>query len=123
MNSDLVLTNNAVATSANFSAGYNGGSALNLPKGSVTLNNASTLTVTGTGAMNFGESDGSDMTMNINDTASVTVGGYMGVGMNGSGKGTVNINGGSLTVGNINIASAATMFPEPKARYRQQRLL
>jgi autotransporter-associated beta strand protein len=100
VSSDLVLTNGASVTSANFSAGYNGGST-NLPKGSVTLNNGSTLT--DSGVMNFGESSGSDFLMNVNDTSIVNITGAMYVGMNGSGKGVVNINGGTVSVGSLGI--------------------
>jgi fibronectin-binding autotransporter adhesin len=102
VSSDLVLTNNARVTSQNFSAGYNGNNAANMPKGSVTLNNASSLTVSN-GNMNFAESAGSDMTMNVNDTATVSVSGAMGVGMNDGGKGVVNVNGGSVSVGSMGI--------------------
>ena len=50
VSSDRVLTNGATVTAPNSSFGYNGASALNLPKGSVTLNNNSSFTVTGNGA-------------------------------------------------------------------------
>jgi fibronectin-binding autotransporter adhesin len=96
VNSDLVLNNAATVTAGNLSAGYNAGNAANLPKGSVTLNNTSSLSVNTNGAFQFAESGGSNFTMTLNDSSSVTVNGngsqtnrYIG----GFGTGTLNING------------------------------
>jgi len=46
VSSDLVLNNSATVSTLNLSAGYNGGNTANKPKGSITLNNTSALTVT-----------------------------------------------------------------------------
>jgi MYXO-CTERM domain-containing protein len=96
VNSDLVLNNAATVTAGNLSAGYNAGNAANLPKGSITLNNTSSLSVNTNGAFQFAESGGSNFTMTLNDSSSVTVNGngsqtnrYIG----GFGTGTLNING------------------------------
>ncbi len=122
VSSDLVASNAAVISVANFSAGFNGGSGLNLPKGSISLNGASTFTVAGNGTFYVGESAGSDMTMtlsssaqvvasgtgahrigaggngvlNVNDSSTVNLGGALDVGYV-SGSGTVNLNGGSIS--------------------------
>ena len=96
VSSDLVLTNGAVVTAANFSAGYNGGSSANLPKGSVTMNNSSTLNITGNGAVNFAESTGSAFTMTLNG-ASQFIGAGTGVkSLPYSGLGTVTLNDSSM---------------------------
>ena len=44
--SNLTLNGSSSVSTTNLSAGFNAGSALNLPKGAITLNNTSTLTVT-----------------------------------------------------------------------------
>ncbi len=75
MSSDLVLNNNAAITAANFSAGWNGNNTLNLPKGTITLNNSSTFTVSGNGAFNLAESVGSNMTMTLNGSSQLTASG------------------------------------------------
>lgn len=98
--SNLIANNSAVITSANFSAGFNGGSALNLPKGTFTLNNNASYTVTGNGAFNFAESSGSHMTMTINNSASVTAAGTATKLIGQGGTGIVTVNGGSLNFGN-----------------------
>jgi fibronectin-binding autotransporter adhesin len=121
--SDLVLTNAAVVTAGNFSAGFNGGGAANLPKGSLLLHNNSSFTVTGNGNFQLGESPGSEMTMtlsnsaqivgtgtgskrigaggngtlNLNDSASVNFGNQIGYVGYRTGNGVLNINGGNFT--------------------------
>jgi fibronectin-binding autotransporter adhesin len=108
VSSDLIITNNGVVTAQNMSAGYNGNSASNAPKGSVTLSDTSSLNVTG-GTMFVGESTGSDMIMNVNGTASVSAPtATMTVGAN-SGKGALNINGGSVSVGSLRLGSGANL--------------
>jgi autotransporter-associated beta strand protein len=108
VSSDLILTNNAVVSAQNMSAGYNGNSLSNAPKGSVTLSDTSTLSISG-GTLYVGESDHSDMTMNVNGTATVTApNATMTVGAN-SGKGTLNINGGSVSVGSLRLGSGANL--------------
>ncbi|MEO5914796.1 MAG: autotransporter-associated beta strand repeat-containing protein [Luteolibacter sp.] len=96
VSSDLVANNAAIITATNFSAGFNGGSASNLPKGVITLNNTSSLGIGTGGAFQLGESAGSNFTMTLNDSSGVTVSGngsatnrYIG----GLGTGTLNING------------------------------
>jgi autotransporter-associated beta strand protein len=103
VSSDLVLTNAAVVTAPNVSAGFNGGNTTNRPKGSITMGSSSTFTITGNGALNFGESLGSDFTWNLNDSAQfIALGtGLKHLGQNG--KGTVNLNGNSsMFLGNAN---------------------
>jgi autotransporter-associated beta strand protein len=106
VSSDLVLTNGAVVSAQNISAGYNGGNAANLPKGSVTLSDTSSLSVSG-GNFFVGESDGSDMTLNVNGTSTISAGSAtLNVGIN-SGKGALNLNGGSVSVGALRVGSGA----------------
>jgi fibronectin-binding autotransporter adhesin len=123
VSSDLVLNNNAVVTAGNISAGFNGGSGANLPKGSVTLNNNSTFTVTGNGAVNFAESPGSAMTMTLNDSAQFIALGTAQKFLGQFGNGAVTLNGssaiifgnGTLNVGYrsgtgvVNVASSAAL--------------
>lgn len=71
--SDLVLNNGAIVTAGSMSAGYNANNTGNTPKGTITLNNTSSLTVGSGGAFNLAESAGSNMIMTLNDSASVTV--------------------------------------------------
>jgi autotransporter-associated beta strand protein len=94
VSSSIVENNNAAMTSTNFSAGYNAG--INGPTGSMTLNNASTYTLSSGGNFNLAESSGSNITMTLNNSASVTLlgdnggnGRFIGEG----GTGTLNING------------------------------
>ena len=100
--SELVTSNNAVVTTVNLSAGFNGGNAANLPKGVISLNDSSALNVTAGGdVFQLGESDGSDMTLNVNNTAALTVGTTtVNVGRN-NGTGFLNVNGGTATMGGI----------------------
>jgi autotransporter-associated beta strand protein len=108
VSSVLILTNNAVVSAQNMSAGYNGGSSSNAPKGSVILSDTSALTVTG-GTMYVGESSRSDMIMNVNGTATVSAPtATLTVGAN-SGKGALNINGGSVSVGSLRLGSGANL--------------
>lgn len=92
VSSDLVVTNGGVVTAQNFSAGFNGGNPANMPKGSITLSDTASLTVSGDN-LNFGESAGSDMTLNLN-------GGILTVNKfntaTTAGTGTFNFNGGTL---------------------------
>ena len=92
VSSDLVLNNAASVTAANFSAGFNAGNGANLPKGTITLNGTSGLTLSGNAQMNLAESPGSNMTMTLNGSSTLTAAGtgikYLGQG----GTGTLNIN-------------------------------
>jgi len=73
VSSDVVLNNAASVTTANLGGGYNANSALNLPKGSLTLNNTSSFTVTNNAAnFNFGESAGSNLTATLNGSSTFT---------------------------------------------------
>ncbi|MEY4386967.1 MAG: hypothetical protein RLY20_2250, partial [Verrucomicrobiota bacterium] len=106
VSSELVLTNGAVVSAQNVSAGYNGGNSANKPKGAINLNDTSALTVT---AGNFfvGESDGSDVTMNVNGNSTVTASGAtLNVGIN-SGTGALNLNGGTVSVGALRVGAGA----------------
>ncbi|MEO5912613.1 MAG: autotransporter-associated beta strand repeat-containing protein [Luteolibacter sp.] len=95
VSSDLVTNNAAIVTAANFSAGYNGGTATNLPKGTFTLNNTSSFTISGAGVFNFAESPGSNMSMTLNDSAQVIATGAGAKTVGNAGIGTVILNGGS----------------------------
>ena len=93
VSSDLVANNAAAITTANLSAGFNGGNAANLVKGTVTLNNSSTLTVTANGAFNLGENAGSNITMTLNGSSQVTANATTTNRFIGNlGLGTLNIN-------------------------------
>jgi autotransporter-associated beta strand protein len=104
VSSDLEVNNAATVTAGNLSAGFNAGSGLNLPKGSVTLNDTAAMTISANGAFNLAESTGSDMTLTLNDAAQLTAAGtavkYIGQG----GRGTLNINGTST----VNFGNAFT---------------
>ena len=91
VSSDLVLNNNASITSGNISCGFNVNST-NLPKGSVTLNNSSTLAIAGNGALNFAESAGSAFTMTMSNSSQfIGLGtGTKNIGLTGSGTLTLN---------------------------------
>lgn len=95
VSSDLVVNNAASVTAANFSAGYNAASALNLPKGTATFNNSSTFTVTGNGAFNLAENAGSNMTLTLNNASQVTAAGTAVKYIGQAGSGALNINGTS----------------------------
>ena len=92
--SDVTLNHTASITASNMSAGFNGGNAATLPAGAITLNGASTLTVSD--YFHLAESAGSSMTLTLNDTATVTLAGTPGgndrrnLGFNGSGVLTLN---------------------------------
>lgn len=133
VSSDLVLNNAATVSATNFSAGFNANSTANTPKGTITLNNSSALTITGNGAFFLAESSGSNMTMTLNGsstlsvagtgnhrigigggtgvltlngTSTATFGGTTSVGYGDGGNGTVTINSGTLTTNNLNIAQS-----------------
>ena len=99
---------NGIITAGNFSLGFNGGSAANLPKASVTLNNASTITI-GTAAstnpnFNFAESLGSTGTLTMNGTSAISIlspTAIVHLGNTGNANITMNDNS-SFTSGNNN---------------------
>lgn len=140
VSSDLVANNSAAITAGNISAGYNGGTATNLPKGSITLNNSSTLTITGNGVFSLAESAGSNMTTTLNNSAVFTAAGtgvkYIGQGGTGilnikdtssvsfgsgityigyqAGNGTVNQSGGTFTTtGEVQVGGSTTNGTAP----------
>jgi len=120
VSSDLVLNNSATVSTVNLSAGFNAGSALNLPKGSITLNNSSTLNVTSTATGNstsaatfvIGEYAGSDFTLTVNNNAVVnrnsgnialTNQGQGAIQIGRDGKGTVIMNGGTINAASTDV--------------------
>ncbi|MEO5914795.1 MAG: autotransporter-associated beta strand repeat-containing protein [Luteolibacter sp.] len=98
VSSDLVANNAAIITAANFSAGFNGGGATNLPKGSITLNGTSGITVANT--VNIAESASSNFTLELNGTSTfkqTANANQTRVGMADGAIGTIHINGGVAT--------------------------
>ena len=97
VSSNLTLNNGATASAVNMSAGYNGGNSTNLPKGVITLNNTSVLTIDQ--LIHIGESAGSNMTLNINGTSTFnqtsTTTGQTDVGGANTAVGVINVNGGT----------------------------
>jgi len=100
VSSDIVMNNSSTITANAFSAGFNAGSTLNLPKGSFTLNGTSAFSVATNGQFTFGESAGSNMTMTLNNSSSVT--------LNGNGTSTNRYIGGGT--GTVTLAGAGTTF-------------
>lgn len=99
--SDLELNNAATLTAANFSGGFNGGSALNTPRGTITLNQTSALTVTANGVFNLAESPGSHVTVTANNSAQINNPGTGVKTLGNAGTGIVQLNNAStLTFGN-----------------------
>ncbi len=96
VSSNLIL-NNATASSVNMSAGFNGGNSTNQPKGVITLNGTSSLSVGQT--VHIAESAGSNMTLNSNDSATFnqtsTSAGQTDVGGANTAVGVINVNGGT----------------------------
>jgi autotransporter-associated beta strand protein len=101
VSSDIVLNNSASITAANFSAGFNAANASNLPKGTFTLNNSSTFTISGNGVFNLAESAGSDMTMTLNGSSQLIASGTGAKTIGNFGTGVLTLNGtSSVTFGN-----------------------
>jgi autotransporter-associated beta strand protein len=92
--SNLVLNGSSSVATTNLSAGYNANSVLNTPKGTITLNDTSSLS--SGGEFHLGESGGANFTMTLNDSSSVTLTGdsgnparrYIGGSNGGTGGGT-----------------------------------
>lgn len=100
VSSDLELNNSATVTAANFSGGFNGGSTLNTPKGSITLNQNSILTISANGVFNLAESAGSNVTVTANNSAQINNPGTGAKTLGNAGTGIVNLNdSSSLTFG------------------------
>lgn len=99
--SALELNNAATITAANFSGGFNGGSASNTPRGTITLNNTSIFTVTANGVFNLAESAGSNVTVTANQSAQINNPGTGAKTLGNAGTGVVTLNNSSsLTFGN-----------------------
>lgn len=98
VSSDVVANNDAIITAANLSGGFNGGNALNIPKGSITLNGTSSLSVSN--LTNWAESPGTAYVMNLNDTSTfrqTANANETRVGTGDTAVGTINVNGGTAT--------------------------
>ena len=97
--SNLTLDDSSSASSTNMSAGFNAGNVANLPKGTITLNGTSSLTVATT--VNIAESPGSAVTLNLNGSSQfrqTTPGsGETRVGISDNSVGTINVNGGTAS--------------------------
>lgn len=95
VSSDLVLTNGATVTAANASAGFDGGSSANKPKGSVTLNDTSSLSING--VFHVAEAGGANVSLNVNGSSTLSVGGLfdMGLGFGGT-VANLTVNGGTV---------------------------
>ncbi|GAA5130891.1 autotransporter-associated beta strand repeat-containing protein [Luteolibacter yonseiensis] len=101
VSSDIVVNNSGAITTADFSAGFNGGATSNMAKGTFTLNNSSSFTINANGAFNLGESTGSNMTMTVNGTAQVIAAGTGIKRIGNNGTGVLNINdSGNVNFGN-----------------------
>ncbi len=101
VSSDLVANNAAIITAQNLSAGFDGGGATNLPKGTIQLNNSSSMTVSGNGAFYLGESTGSNITMTLNGSSQLNVAGTGAKRIGNLGTGILNINdSASVNFGN-----------------------
>lgn len=92
VSSDLVANNAAIINAQNLSAGFDGGGATNLPRGTITLNNTSAMTISGNGAFLLGESTGSHMTMTLNGSSQLNVAGTGNKRIGNLGTGILNIN-------------------------------
>ena len=109
VSSDLVLNNAATVTAANYSGGFSAGNALNMPKGTITLNNSSALTISGNGVFNHAESTGSNLSMTMNGSSSFTAAGTGNKWIGNAGTGTLTMNNtstanfgtGTLFIGGI----------------------
>lgn len=103
VSSDVVLNGTSALSTTNFSVGYNVNNAANTPKGTITLNDTSSLTVTsGNDLFIFGESAGSNATLRLNGSSTLThSGGGARSRIGASGKGLINIASSTATV-NLN---------------------
>ncbi len=100
VSSDLELNNAATITAANFSGGFHGGSTLNTPKGSIVLNNTSSMTISANGVFNLAESAGSNVSVTANNSAQINGPGTGAKTLGNAGTGTVTLNNSStLTFG------------------------
>ena len=98
VSSDLVLTNGAIVTAQDTSAGFNGGNGANKPKGSITLSDTSSLTINN--QFHVAEAGGANFTVNVNGTSTLSYGGFMDlcIGFGGT-VANMNVNGGTVNCG------------------------
>jgi len=98
VSSDLVLTNGATVIAQDTSAGYNGGNGANHPKGSVTLNDTSTLTINN--QFHIAEAAGANFSVNVNGSSTLNVGGFMDLAIGFGGTvANMTVNGGMVNCG------------------------
>jgi autotransporter-associated beta strand protein len=87
--SELVANNGAIIQAVNFSAGFNGGNAANLPNTAITLNGTSAMTVTSNNSnFHVAESPGSRCVITLNGSSMLTRNGAASgtrIGMTGTG--------------------------------------
>lgn len=97
--SDLELNNSATVTAADFSAGFNANNTANMPRGTITLNDSASLSVST--ALYIAESAGSNFTLNLNGTSQLrqtgTSSGETRVGAANTAVGIINVNGGTAS--------------------------
>jgi autotransporter-associated beta strand protein len=130
--SNLTLNGNASVSSTNLSAGFNAGNAGNIPKGTITLNSTSSISVGEN--MFFAESAGSDFTLNLNGTSTFSqtsaAAGETRVGISDNSIGTINVNGGTArferdtifgyagtSTGRLNLASGTVNVASTSERW------
>ena len=101
VSSDIVLNNSASLTAANFSGGFDGGNAANMAKGTFTLNNSSSFTISGNGVFNLAESPGSDMRITLNGSSQLVASGTGAKTVGNFGAGVLTLNDtSSVSFGN-----------------------
>lgn len=97
VSSDLTLGNSSSISATNMSGGFDGGNAATAPKGTITLNDTSSIIASTT--VNIAEKANSNITLNINGTSTFTQNttgsGQTRVGMADGAIGTINVNGGT----------------------------
>lgn len=121
VSSDVVLNNAGTVSTLYFGSGYNGGNAANLPKGAITLNGTSSLTVTNNNqtannGFRIAESAGSVVTMTLNGSSTLTANGGAATGTNAiesigyGGKGVLEITSNTATanLNRVTIGGGAT---------------
>ena len=98
VSSVLILTNGGIVSALDASAGYNGGSGLNKPKGTLTLADTSLLTINN--QFHIAEAAGADFTVNVNGTSTLNAGGLidLAIGFGGT-VANLNLNGGTVNGG------------------------
>ncbi|MEK7951433.1 beta strand repeat-containing protein [Luteolibacter soli] len=91
--SNLTLNNTSSITPVNMSLGFNGGNAACTPKGTLTLNDASVLTVSTTS--NIAESAGSNFTIQTNGTSALTLANTVNIAQSANTTAFIELNGTS----------------------------